>query len=278
MMTMFNMLRTTFESGTHSEMVFELLQVSESLKLPDLQNVIIKRIVLPDQEISIGIRINANLSKLSDLVPLARNICDLIMDYSILLNRKQGKTVPCTKGCSTCCSYLVPLSIPEVIHFFEEVEAMPNDQASEVWEQTLFAARQLLSNGPSEQGSDEEILDALSHWYSNQKIECPFLKNKLCSIYNQRPLACREHLVTTPALWCMPDYVKQIERIELPLSMVEVLGQVTSELENLPVEAVMLPLALPWIQENPERRHRKWSSQKMLMRFWDVLDQAMTPA
>jgi len=57
----------------------------------------------------------------------------------------------------------------------------------------------------------------------------------------------------------------------LPYSLVEAVGEVAAQLEGTPVEAIMLPLILPWIQENRERAQRKWSAQKMAQCLLNVL-------
>ncbi len=44
-----------------------------------------------------------------------------------------------------------------------------------------------------------------------------------------------------------------------------------SILENVAVEAIMLLLILPWIQDNSERLLRKWPARRMLECFWGVL-------
>ena len=56
-------------------------------------------------------------ARLSEIVPFARALSTkLAMIVSDRLGAG-GKSVFCCKGCSACCSYLVPLSIPEVFRF-----------------------------------------------------------------------------------------------------------------------------------------------------------------
>src|SRR5205085_395175 len=64
--------------------------------------------------------------------------------------------------------------------------------------------------------ADAEMLDALLHpdlygdehmrvlgrEYFKMGISCPFLENEACSIYPDRPITCREYLVTSPAVNC----------------------------------------------------------------------------
>jgi hypothetical protein len=57
----------------------------------------------------------------------------------------------------------------------------------------------------------------------------------------------------------------------MPVSTLKSLGQLTSELEGTSVEAVMLPLALPWAQENLKRDQRIWPAEMMVERFVEII-------
>jgi len=57
----------------------------------------------------------------------------------------------------------------------------------------------------------------------------------------------------------------------MPVSVLEALGQLASELEGTPIEAVMLPLALPWAQKNLQRHQRKWPATMMVKRLVDII-------
>ncbi len=218
-------------------------------------------------EKNISIQILQRSARLSDLIPLAWALCDAMVLEAKDHSRVGGKRTCCQKECSACCSYLVPLSIPEVIHLYDEIQSLPSEQSGEFWGCSLSVARHLLENGSSGVPDSESTLDDVGKWYSDKQATCPFLKNDLCAIYDQRPMACREYWVTTPALQCRPETVGSVETLELPYSVLESLGEVAAQLEGTPVEAVMLPLVLPWIRENRERASRKWSALKMAQCF-----------
>ena len=50
---------------------------------------------------------------LADIVPLARRLSTKLAILFLERLRGNGQSIPCCKGCSACCSYLIPLSIPE---------------------------------------------------------------------------------------------------------------------------------------------------------------------
>jgi Fe-S-cluster containining protein len=221
----------------------------------------------------VSIQLTNPFSRLSDLVPLAQALCDHMMSETMDRCHMMGTQISCGKGCSACCSYLVPLSIPEVIHLYEEIESLPVDQSSEFWRNSLSVAGNLLEDVSLERPNGDSSVENVGEWYSEKQVSCPLLKNDVCTIYAQRPLACREYLVKTPPQRCHPKYVEQVEKVRLPLSVLESLGQTVAELEGTAVEAIMLPLILPWIEENQDRINRKWSSHKMAQCFLDTLSQ-----
>ena len=63
-----------------------------------------------------------------------------------------------------------------------------------------------------------------------------------------------------------------VEVLEMPVQLPNVLGQLASELECTGVEAVILPLALLWCQENPERAERSWPAEMMVKRFVEIVE------
>ena len=114
-------------------------------------------------------------------------------------------------------------------------------------------------------------LNLVSNWYTSLKLRCPFLYDHACSIYGQRPLACREHFVKGSVRACRGQR-GVAEVLEMPVQLPNVLGQLASELEGTGVEAVILPLALVWCQENPERAERSWPAEMMVKRFVEIVE------
>jgi len=217
-------------------------------------------------------------AKLSDMALPARALATKLSLLVLDRLRKSGKHIPCRKGCSACCSYLVPLSIPEVFRLREEVSAMPSDRGNAVLRSSLTAARKILDRGPENFEKDGPVLesgqigmDRLSRWYAGLNLECPFLRDSLCSCYGQRPVACREHMVTSVESSCSADGADEPAAVRMPASVLECLGKLTAELEQADVEAVMLPLALPWAQENLDRSRRTWPAVTMVERFIEIL-------
>ena len=57
---------------------------------------------------------------------------------------------------------------------------------------------------------------------------------------------------STRAFWstCNVEGTDDPDVMKMPVSVLECLGRLAAKLEQSDVEAIMLPLALPWAQEN----------------------------
>ena len=228
------------------------------------------------------VRFNINVAqkqaRLSDIVPLVRTLSTKLALMVLEKLRRNGEFVPCCKGCSACCNYLIPLSVPEVFRLREEVLAMPAEQGKAVLQLCLDTAKRILDEKPKEfdinelTGTESQIkISQLGKWYAGIKLACPFLSDNLCTSYERRPIACREYIVTGSALLCEDERTDESQIVQMPVSILQCLGQLTAELEQSNIEAVMLPLALPWAQENLERGQRTWPAVTMVKRFVEIL-------
>jgi len=223
------------------------------------------------------INVAAKQATLADIVPLARRLSTKLAVLFLEMLRENGQSIPCCKGCSACCSYLIPLSVPEVFRLREELLAIPSSKSSRILNSYIIAAKKILDK--SHEDIDANKLtknnltqtDEIIKWYANLKLTCPFLSDGLCMLYKQRPLACREHMVTGSSFFCQPDHRGKPNVVPMQVSILEALGLLTAELEQSDVEAVILPLALPWAQDNLWRSRQTWPAVTMVERFVEIL-------
>lgn len=223
------------------------------------------------------VNVTAERARLADIVPLARAISSKMVSAVLENLDENGQFVPCRKGCSACCSYLVPLSIPEVFCLREELLAMPADFRINFLRPCLDAAEKILGNRPqtfcldSISQSDQTNISQIGKWYAELKLDCPFLSNGSCSLYEQRPLACRENIVTSSAIACATDHGTGPDVVQIQVSILEALGLLTAELEQSDVEAAMLPLAFAWVEDNLHRSKVTWHAATMVERFVEII-------
>jgi len=233
------------------------------------------------QSVCFRIGVENKQAGVADLVPLARTICTKVTDMVVENISNNGGVVPCHKGCSACCKYLVPLSIPEAFRLRDDILAMPKIYRVQMERRYLMTARRVLRNRPPTCFADETTepssvnltkLNTIASWYTNLKLACPFLNKGVCTIYEQRPLACREYFVTSPARECKGGR-GTAKKVEMPVRMSEVIGQLVKELESVNIYSMILPLALAHCKKNPKQGERTWPAVKMVQRFVEIIIQ-----
>jgi Fe-S-cluster containining protein len=228
--------------------------------------------------VHLGISVAQKQARLSDITPLARTLSTKLAIMALDRLRGKGEFIPCCKGCSSCCNYLIPLSIPEAFRLREEILALPAEQGRAVFQSCLETAKIILDDKPKEfeitestETNSQMQINQLSKWYASLKLACPFLSDSLCTSYEQRPIACREYIVTGSSLLCEDECSDESLSVQMPVSVLDCLGQLAAELEQSDIEAVMLPLAMPWVQENLERNERTWPAVTMVECFVEIL-------
>ena len=156
-------------------------------------------------------------------MPLLHSLCNAVIDAAVRQLPHPAK-VSCGPGCGACCRQLVPISHSEAAWLLHEV--VPNLESdhrarveSRIRESSILLERSGLSETirdlPAE--PDRERRQAAGLRYFLTGIPCPFLENASCSIHPQRPLACREYLVTSPADACSNPQPGAIHPVSIPL-------------------------------------------------------------
>ena len=85
--------------------------------------------------------------------------------------------------------------------------------------------------------------------YFRLGVPCPFLEDESCSIHPERPLACREYLVTSPASNCASPSADNIEMV--PLAGKPSAAVMAVDRSSTPGGWVPLVLALDWAGDHP---------------------------
>jgi Fe-S-cluster containining protein len=165
------------------------------------------------------------------LLPDAQRFANQITDVAVARVERAGHRISCAKGCGACCRQMVPISPPEARHLAALVEAMPEAQAAGV--RTRFAAARekvkasgLPPHGPAD--GDQTAFRAFGIAYFGLGVPCPFLVEESCSIHPDRPLVCREYLVTSPAAACGQLGSGKVQQIAVPRRVWAVFSRSTS--------------------------------------------------
>jgi hypothetical protein len=63
---------------------------------------------------------------------------------------------------------------------------------------------------------DVEEISALGEQYFRLGIPCPLLEDESCSIYADRPLICRQYIVSSDPVHCTDATARNVQRINVP--------------------------------------------------------------
>jgi len=115
----------------------------------------------------------------------------------------------CARQCSHCCSEPLYAETGEVDHM---LDMLTDEQRKRVTERTrtwINKATPFFSAT-----YDNGLVDAFA--YRDANIECPFLENHLCMVYERRPMGCRTFFATGN-----PDHCKMPERRQQKIAEID---------------------------------------------------------
>lgn len=214
-------------------------------------------LVIAGRKIRLEMVVPAGAIPLDKLLPQLRYLTDAFVDFSVENARAEGLEVSCKKGCGACCRQLVPISGIEARRLRDVVEQMPEPRKSAVLARFEDARQRLEQAGLLEKlrepksFRDEEVIP-FGMDYFKQRIACPFLEDESCSIYAERPLACREYLVVTPAEHCAEPTAESVRGVELVLRVARTIRGLEAERSVRATPWVALILALEWADAHPD--------------------------
>src|SRR4051812_22701427 len=144
-----------------------------------------------------------------ELLPLYRGLAEHLTARAVDAAKAAGHTVSCRKGCGACCRQLVPVSALEARELARVIEQTAEPRRTVLRERFAAARRRLETDAPDllaallrcEELSPPQIA-ALGHHYFRLGLACPFLEDESCSIYEHRPVDCRQYLVVSPPEYC----------------------------------------------------------------------------
>ena len=133
---------------------------------------------------------------------------------AVVAAAEAGQAISCRKGCGACCRQLVPVSRSEGERLLGVIEGLPADRRAHLAERFAAAEAAIVAGGLAERG--ERTDRDLSAAYFALGVPCPFLEDESCSIHPERPLVCREYLVTSPAELCAGPRQEGVTPVPVP--------------------------------------------------------------
>jgi len=185
--------------------------------------------------VSVVLDVPAGPAGVDDLLPALQALDDALVRHATEQAERSGRRISCRAGCGACCRQLVPVSEVEARRLAELVRSLPDAERAAVEERFARALEALSSNGLlARLREPEAILDRperrrVGLEYFSRGVACPFLVNESCSIHPDRPLACREYLVTSPAQHCANPTPETVDQVEMPTRLSRALMRFASE-------------------------------------------------
>ncbi len=206
-------------------------------------------------KVELEVTVPANPVRATKMLPIFQQLTNAVVDVGVENAEANGETISCAKGCGACCRQLVPIAESEAYQLRELVNAMPEPRRATIRARFAAAKEQLQASGlltgilfPGELSVEEKRRLGLE--YFGQGIACPFLEDESCGIHPDRPLACREYLVTSLAAHCAAPSPETVQCVEMPGSVSRVVQKLTA---TRAVSWVPLILALDWVDEHPDQ-------------------------
>jgi Fe-S-cluster containining protein len=241
----------------------------------------------PAGRLTTAIDVPTGFIPITAIVPVTRRLGEEAAQLEVRHAIEAGQTVSCRMGCAACCRMLVPLSAPEAFALREYVAQLPTDRRTLVLTRLSDTKDRLSQTGLWEQLHDvaeapspllDDELDPINRAYYALRIPCPYLENEMCSIYEARPAACRELLVTSPAELCQDMVQNAVTPLPISMRIGSILGLVWGTLTSSPPRLIPLPMALEWAERHEEESRLTWPGASLLDQvldnMWRFLSQA----
>lgn len=229
------------------------------------------QLTIKGRPVTLAMSVPAGNTTLGQILPALWQAGEALIASGIRAVTESGKAISCRKGCTHCCRQVVPIAPAEARALRRLVDNLPARRRDKIRLRFAKAIREFEEAGIAEE------LRMRSFWekghtreiglrYLSLRIDCPFLEDESCSIYAHRPLACREHLVTTPPDNCENPTGQTVQAVEIPAGPVWwAIGRMEQG-ENEKLKWVPLILALEYAQEDPDDPPAE-DSRKLIERF-----------
>lgn len=232
----------------------------------------------PAGQLTRPVEVPAGFVPVSEIVPLMRRLGEEAQALEVTRSLAAGAPISCRKGCAACCRMLVPVSPPEAFALRDLITRLPEPRRQAVLDRLDRATQRLEEAGllgrltevaeTTRQVSDEEM-EPVNRAYYALRLPCPFLEEEACSIYEDRPAACRELLVTSPAELCQDIVANPVQALPVPIRMGTALAMLWADLTAGPTRFIPLPLAPDWAERHAEENRRAWTGPQLLEKALD---------
>lgn len=223
------------------------------------------------------------------MLPVIQQMTNSFVDVSVAAVEAEGKKISCKAGCGACCRQAVPISEVEVYQIAELVEAMPEPRRSVIKKRFADGVEHFKKVGwfdkinqqfhvgkglPTDEAAKKAIGVVMEYFYEG--IPCPFLEDESCSIHPNRPVACREYLVTSPAENCKSPTAETISVLDLLIKPSRTVREFGKTGRLAPAGLLTLIRALELAEAVPENFQER-TGERWMADFFGKLTESEAP-
>ncbi len=234
----------------------------------------------PAGRITTSVEVPTGFVPVTAIIPLGRQLAAQAQQLEVEAVQAAGQSISCRQGCAACCRMLVPMSAPETFPLLDAVRQLPESDRARLHERldrTLAALERaglrskLQALADTTRPMSDEELEPLNRAYFALRVPCPFLENERCTIYEHRPSACRDLLVTSPPEWCEDVEHHPVQSVPVSVRLGTALGLLWASLRQDAPRLIPLPLALEWAERHEAERTTGGKGSALLDSFLDKL-------
>jgi Fe-S-cluster containining protein len=218
-----------------------------------------------------------------DMVPIFLSLSGAVASAGEADAEALGTPVSCRVNCAACCRQAIPVSEIEARYLVSLVESMPEQRRQAVKDRFRQALEQLERAGLLEEARNtdsptttREARARFNFEYFRAWIDCPFLENEQCSIYEHRPAVCREYMVHSPAGNCARPTPETIDIVPLAVRPSAVLYSFQDGKGEAPMNPILLVIALEWAEAHKDDPQPEVPGPRMFESFLYRLRERMT--
>jgi len=198
-----------------------------------------------------NIRVPENATNPQSILPFVQDVANEVINVAIVESENNGKKITCQKGCGACCSQLVPISETEIRYIAKMIKSMPKVKKQKLMHRFKEAKKAFEGAGLWDELMHPQTLPIerrreFGLAYFDVKQDCPFLEDGACSIHKDRPIACREYLVTSDPEFCNNPKEGKIDGVKVSNAPSNALGQLYDDDVNHTSNWVPLIVAPFW--------------------------------
>jgi Fe-S-cluster containining protein len=206
-----------------------------------------------DRPVQLRLTVPNGPTPMAAMLPLFHGLTNLIVGIAEENVVRNGEQISCRAGCGACCRQIVPISESEAHAVKRLVDHLPEPRRAVVRQRFADAVKRMAEAGMLKRlrhTERETNAITLGLDYFRVGVPCPFLEDESCSIHRDRPLACREYLVTSPPEFCATQEPGKVHGVEIPADVSRAVRAVDKGSST--VGWVPLVLALDWAETHPE--------------------------